>query len=115
MTPQAIFSKAYRGLRKQRFKRAVCPNTTRCVWRDPEGNRCAVGHLIPKKILDKDQRTDKTVPGSAGRASMLVPGLSEHFALLGALQNAHDDQRAGETMEERLRAVAKRFGLKVPK
>ena len=52
MNKQEIFTKVKKHLLKQN-KRATSA-TGQCLYRTPEGLRCAAGCLIPKKLYDPD-------------------------------------------------------------
>ena len=89
-TNQTVFDAALMHLRIQGVASVSYPiaeslSSRRCLYRDPEGNACAVGCLIPASLYD---------PKMEGiRAGKL--GLSQLFAgvppeLLNSLQDAHD-------------------------
>lgn len=49
MNLQEIFNKVYTGLRDQGFERAVNERGN-CMYRAPDGKKCAFGHLIPDEL-----------------------------------------------------------------
>ena len=49
MTAQEAFDKAVAGVRAQGYQISM-DEKTNCVYRGPNGLRCAVGHLIPDEL-----------------------------------------------------------------
>jgi hypothetical protein len=89
-----------------------------CAYRGDYNRKCAIGHLIPDEVYQPDMDGR----GIEGGGSMLIfltdfPEL-KHLDLFGSLlrdlQKAHDESvlRCAAWMRERLRYVAKVYGLK---
>lgn len=109
MTAQEIFDKVLFSLRKQG---KASTKYGRCMYRGPDGLKCAVGHLIE----DADYR-----PAWEGRSvhDLLVTGAApEHLygngELLSRLQHAHDSYLADQGLaarETRMKEIAGNFSL----
>lgn len=124
MTPtlQSLFSKAYRGLRKQGFKRSLGGVFGKlCVYGRPGEMACAIGHLMTPEQAKKADAN----PGSYVHVRRLLPApvrrvldgddYDSECCLGTALQWAHDEGKRPSSMRRRLVAFAKRHGLKVPR
>lgn len=100
---QNIFNKIARGLIKQ-GKRSKLLATM-----DEDGNRCALGMLIPKKYFPK-KRTNLF------GLDLIYQNVSvEHYLLLTSLQNLHDvDKVSPSYWPEKLRKIAIQHNLKIP-
>ena len=117
MTRQEMFNRATAHLVRQ-GKRSV-NDSGRCLYRGPNGLKCAIGIFLPDPLADlyDDQAIDGDAPqmrevlASAGLHS---PDLSE-FAV--HLQQAHDDSVNADIVEldvpfgRNLASVADRFDL----
>ena len=90
----------------------------RCMYRAPNGDKCAVGCLLPDDLYDvsfegvpvPSQWNDKTASGLARAIAGVVSGSS--FPLLAALQLVHDTI-APENWSVELSNTAIKFNLKV--
>lgn len=109
ITAQAIFDRVLNGLRLQ-GKASVLEGN--CMYRSPDGSKCAFGLLI------KDEEYDPAMENcSAPLVLVKFPKLSylqPHSQLLDALQFAHDSYLAGGDMaawEEEMRDTAHRYKL----
>lgn len=116
--PQAIPDLVVRALRKQ-GKPSVDPDSTRCLYRAPDGSKCAAGHWLPDELY---------TPRMENR-SIFSLSLNFHIpraaaSLLSDLQAAHDglvDKRFDpahdgwlQRFETRARHAAKRHDLVYP-
>jgi hypothetical protein len=106
LTPQAAFDKVARHLLKQNA-RSTNETTGECLYRGPNGLRCAIGALIPEGVA--------VVPeiGISGLLDEppfrdLFAGLDENF--LGSLQEVHDEVPVAGWRES-LAGVAAEFNL----
>jgi hypothetical protein len=61
----------------------------RCLYRGPDGLKCAAGHVIPDSMYSPVRMEDKSVD-TLRRDSKLPDSLIPHVELLFRLQNAHD-------------------------
>ena len=81
-----------------------------CMYRDGEGNKCAVGHLIPD-----DQYRATIEDYSLLHVITAIPALREHnYELLMDLQADHDHAEKDWFMRDFIRfakATAVKFGL----
>ena len=111
-TLQEIFDTAYLGLAKQGFQTSINDDET-CVYRGPDGMKCAIGHCI----LDNDYRGDmdnSECPWGYGdfAENGFFKGISgEDFS---ALQKCHDDAETPFGMRRALKVFAAERGLTVP-
>ena len=109
MTKQTVFNKVVRHLRQQN-RRAMNPYGS-CQYRTPDGDKCAIGCLIPSKDYKKSME-GQSVEGL--RDDKVLPKhLLRHVELLSRLQCLHDNTVPNE-WEARLEHVAKDFKLTMP-
>lgn len=80
-----------------------------CKYRDRQGNRCAVGVLIPKEKYDSAME-GQIVNCLSSQVHILMKNLGHDIDLLSSLQVVHDSTEASD-WGEHLRLVAKMFGL----
>lgn len=115
MTPQEIFDKAYLGLKAQ-GRRSTHRGV--CRYNGAGDTHCGIGFLVPPAVGEAwDEH-------SAGGIHFLVttqhegtkPWMRKHLSLLCAIQSSHDLIKDWEQdFEANFAAVAKEFGLEVPK
>lgn len=109
-TRQELFNLAYLGLAAQGWKRSYTEEDG-CVYRGPDGAKCAIGHCIPdykyRKYFESNTVNDERVL----LAARIAPE-DEIFA--GNLQAAHDKSISGYTMKANLEGVAMQYGLEIP-
>lgn len=104
MTLQDYFTKAYLGLSSQGFVKSS--EGDRCLYRGPNGLKCAIGHCIP----DYQYRFY-----FEGNSASNVLELNGPLALkLNELQACHDFALSPEDMKSRLLTFAKIHDLEVP-
>jgi hypothetical protein len=105
MTAQEVFDTVATHLLTQ--GRKALSDDKQCAYRAPNGDKCAVGCLIPD---------DKYVPKMEGKgvdfllAEFKLVELEPHMGLLLVLQDTHD-RRALEDWPTRLVQVAQMHGL----
>jgi hypothetical protein len=84
-----------------------------CQYRAPDGKKCAVGCLIPKRLYTS------SIEGLPADSSTLIPiykklGInSSNLAFLHSLQWVHDNN-AESDWKDKLRVIAKEHHLKIP-
>jgi hypothetical protein len=61
----------------------------RCLYRGPDGLKCAAGHVIPDSMYSPVRMEDKSVD-TLRRDGKLSESLIPHAALIYYLQRAHD-------------------------
>ncbi len=90
MTSQEIFDTSVTALLKQ-GRRSVKPSGY-CMFRGPNGTKCAVGHLIPDD--DYDPRMDQTLGedglGNSYTLELVAQKLETGQSFLFGLQRCHD-------------------------
>lgn len=106
MNAQQIFDKVAAHLLTQGKKAMVSTDqAAACMYRGPNGTRCAVGCLIPDELYHEDfeYHTAKELPESLWTA--LEIDMPAHEELVMALQMVHDNALP-ETWAKRLHALA---------
>lgn len=114
MSAQEAFDIVVRGLASQGWKQSRRGTRGSCVYRSPDGLKCAAGWLIPDEKYDSDME---------GKAAVNL--FSEHQlrSLLDRMQLAHDawdevvDEEIGRphpSMSHAFLALAEREGLTWP-
>jgi hypothetical protein len=68
-------------------RRAICEDTGSCMYRTPEGRKCAIGRHIPDGVWPKE--------GDAADSTEVFPYIPEHIQKLGGsflnrVQDFHD-------------------------
>ena len=116
MDEQTIYDTVCAHLAQQKQRAA---SNGKCLYRTPDGMRCAVGCLIPDELYDP--RMDDPYLFSTAIESVIneFPQLCSLFSnvrpiLLIKLQEVHDSQRHigdPDGLRERLSEVAKELGL----
>ena len=91
-------------------RQSMAKGGLRCVYRNPEGLKCAVGHCIPDEEYSEDFETPMVDQLASVYAR--VPSLqSASFRLLNQLRIAHDLENTPEGLRWALKLVASRYGL----
>lgn len=120
MNRQKIFNTAYLGLKAQRFQRsATFAKEQACVYRSPEGLKCALGHCIPDELYNPGMEF-QTPRGTLFANFPKLPAFFEvedhHDVLfLADLQDCHDRADSSKEMRHRLKDFAKQHRLIIPK
>ena len=115
---QELFNRSVAGLAGQDFirsfdisKRGFVGNG--CVYRGPNGTKCAIGHLIPDEkynpLVDSGQYDTKEVCEKAG-----LPVLHYSDTFYGQLQECHDQGVVPQEMRRYLRDFGIRHCLELP-
>lgn len=129
MTKQKIFNKVVRALAGQGFQRSISNTDGTCLYRGPNGLKCAAGHLISDKDYNPDFEglacfhhpslpdlpNAKASCADIGRAMRRSSGILPRQAkFVYELQKAHDNGSYPEAMKMELHVVAKKHGLRIP-
>jgi len=91
MTAQEVFDKAVNGIRAQ--GRRSIGSDDRCLYRGPNGLKCAVGQLIPNEEYAENMESLSLIEicGQARpHTKPTIASLATHYDLLLELQTAHD-------------------------
>lgn len=111
---QTIFNTVYINIMKQ--GKASLNGEGKCMYRSPDGSKCAVGHLIEDDEYDDDM--EHTNIYGLYDLYFLPKRLAGHLELLTQLQQAHDNFSSHENFlvryQEYMKEVAYRFKLIVP-
>jgi hypothetical protein len=109
MNTQEAFDAAVEHLRKQ-GKRSQSKYSTDCLYRGPNGLKCAVGALIPDELYEKsyEGRAIKVLVYTADNMSKLFRNVN--IDMLVTLQRVHDCVPA-EQWEHNFECIAKRYEL----
>ena len=113
MNEQKLFNKAYAGLAKQGFQRSSNPGNG-CLYRGPNGFKCAIGHAIPDSKYKKSMDSQSLGSEPRLRRVLRAIGYRGDFYLADELQGVHDFGSEPAIMQKNMRAFAKRHGLRVP-
>lgn len=111
---QQVFDKAYLGLKAQGFERSH-ENAT-CLYRGPDGKKCAIGHVIPDEHYRPEMEGCSVLYITRWCREALPVGLRGMPAQLALyrLQRCHDQARDPEDMQRRLVHYAEDWELTVP-
>ena len=111
MNTQQAFDIMVAHLRQQ--KRPSRSDSSGCLYRGPDGLKCAVGALIPDELYS--ERMENQNLYNLMREKGKFPGLSELFAdvdiqVLSDFQDTHDFNEPAR-WEQRFKLCAEEFGL----
>lgn len=116
MNKQEIFNKVWNGFKSQDWKRSV-DHAANCMYRDPSGFKCAVGHLIPDEEYSSEME-GSTVWSLVEEMNILSEGfqeeLKEEMAFIGRLQTIHDFEALSHSLKYLLEELAKNHNLQIP-
>ncbi len=114
MTRQEILNKMVAGMDSQGWvKSCLQGNENLCAYRDSEGRKCAVGHLIPDEVYDADM--DIIFNGIEELNEEYCLFNNEDIFFLEEYQTAHDNTDSPEEREMEFRELAKTYNLTWPK
>lgn len=114
MTPQEIFDTVANHLRKQ-GRPAMSEGN--CVYRGPDGTKCAIGCLIPDELYEEDMEGRGVlalITPDEYETKFVLPDFfnDENVRLMMDLQTVHDSWARYQTgLEDGLRSVAKHYEL----
>lgn len=116
---QQHFTTAYAGLASQGFERSVRSNDDACLYRAPDGRKCAVGHILPDEAISMNMNGGSigdltSVNNLADEILFGDSSYDEMGNFLNDLQDAHDSAYTPDAMRSNLRAVATYHHLTVP-
>lgn len=118
MTHQEVFNKVYLAIIAQGEPSSDGKN---CLYRGPNGLKCAAGHLVPDDKYDPDWETfDVPYIVRKGKLDFGVP-----TAFVQSLQNAHDNAECDggkhfkgadfiSRFTSRMKGIAKMYNLVMP-
>lgn len=108
-TMQQMFDHVLFALRKQGIASVFIDDSfdddsfEQCVYRDPTGNKCAAGHLIPDELYDpRMDRGDTAGGGTMANILRTFPAVARH---LSADEAGSQDQQARAQMIFHLQLV----------
>ena len=110
-TLQDIFNRAYFGLASQGFALSSFSGGGPCLYRGPNGLKCAIGHCIP------DDRYNPKIEGLCVTLDVLdLLDLSDYVDVedLQDLQWCHDEAKGAEAMKLNLYDFASDHDLTIP-
>ena len=120
MDYQHIFNRVTEHLLTQRVQATNCDNET-CSYRSPNGNRCAIGALIPDHLYDPDMEDN-----SVDAVTRLYPAVARWLGVpededsrergkpirfLSQLQSIHDKVEPPHLWPAHLRKLATEWNL----
>ena len=110
LTPQEAFNAVWQAFVVE--KRPFGRDSIKCVYRGPNGERCAVGVLL------RDEEYSRSMEGcNVTTGAPFPPRFAESVVFLGRLQRIHDvNARNGDytTLTDQLRALAWEYNLIIP-
>lgn len=110
MKDQEIYDKVAEALLKQGC--ASVGEDSTCLYRGPNGTRCAIGHLMPDESYDLE--FEGTIAAGLPMTK-LIPGIKKkNLPLLYELQSAHDNWLVSniEKWKIDMKRIAVEFQLK---
>lgn len=114
---QGLFNRVVTKLLKQNEK-SIVPASNVCLYRGPNGLRCAIGHLITNAAYDPKIEghifSRRSVLRALRESGVVAPNGSEIRRLLGELQDTHDDIDT-KNWRDRFRILAEEYNLKMPR
>lgn len=109
MDKQEIFDKVYRELLRQKVPSM---HNGRCLYRGPNGTKCAIGHLIPDELYDEifNRMSLLNLPQKVKNHI----GIEEDRYFFGSLQTAHDIFlcESLDCWHNQMKQIAKEYNLK---
>lgn len=109
-TNQELFDLAYRGLKAQGFERSYDRG---CLYRDPNGRKCAIGHCIADEDYSRDYEHNNVInlPRKVRKAAGIT---KKNEAFASKLQNCHDEAATPYDMQSMLNELAREYNLTIP-
>ncbi|RWH50276.1 MAG: hypothetical protein EOQ80_04710 [Mesorhizobium sp.] len=115
MITQELFDTIYLGLQAQGWQRSFDAQRDLCMYRGPEGRKCAIGQAIPDDEYDRAMDDDDVgvfnYDDFHRRRDMFLNITKSQFS---ELQYAHDSNDEPEGMRAAFEGIAGKYGLKVP-
>ncbi len=111
---QTAFNTAYRGLKAQGFRRSYDRKAYQCLYRGPNGTKCAVGQLLPARAVKADQNgyaVHELINYNDTVAELFI---NINPTALVMLQGCHDEGKTPDEMKTRLSGFAFTNGLTIP-
>ncbi len=105
---QEVFDYVVNALRKQGKKSAIYQD--QCLYRGPNGTKCAAGHLIPDEDYQSSWEGYSIQDTTISLAGKYIKSQGYNLTLVMALQNAHDGRL--ERWEQSFEQIASDFVLK---
>ena len=119
ITAQELFDNALHGVLKQGGQ--SFDKKKGCVYRDPSGRRCGIGHSIPDAEYSSnfENKSVITLWTLCSSEKPVTRYISRNLLTLAqSLQRAHDRHAAGDSFlynfEVSMKGVADRYGLQTP-
>lgn len=116
LTKQEAFNLAYRGLKSQGFKSSTILGTISCVYRHPDGLKCAVGHIMTDEEYrpNFDEHSGVTAATVARLLNWQIVDEPFQVDFLTRLQEVHDEAANPSDMVLRLEDFADSYNLEIP-
>ncbi|RWN60192.1 hypothetical protein [Mesorhizobium sp.] len=116
MITQELFDTIYLGLQAQGWQRSFNAQRDLCMYRGPEGRKCAIGQAIPDDEYDRAMDDEDDDVGVFNyddfhRRDMFLNLTKDQFS---ELQYAHDNNDEPDEMRAAFEDIAGKYGLKVP-
>jgi len=122
MNKQEIFDKVYLGLKSQGFKRSIRVDDNNddivCMYRSPQGYKCAAGWLIPDDLYDECLEGCSVLGGHVRQVFEQLGVSRLDLPFIQQLQRIHDfnfNLTARDMVnQDKLEEIAVHHGLTVP-
>ncbi|RWD43899.1 hypothetical protein [Mesorhizobium sp.] len=116
MITQELFDTIYLGLQAQGWQRSFDSQRDLCMYRGPEGRKCAIGQAIPDDEYDQamddgDDVGDVFICDDFHRRDMFMDLTKDQFI---ELQRAHDINDEPDQMRAAFEDIAGKYGLVIP-
>ncbi|TPL42591.1 hypothetical protein [Mesorhizobium sp. B2-4-5] len=116
MITQQTFNTTYLGLQAQGWQRSYSETEMACLYRGPNGRKCAIGHLIDDGDYTSDMDALDSSPGCFNledfrRRGMLMELSLAEFKLL---RKAHDNNEEPDEMKAAFEDIAFDLELRIP-
>lgn len=107
MTRQEIFNTVWNGLKSQGFECSAHNGT--CLYRGPNGRKCAAGWLIPDEEFDDALNAKK-----AEMVPFFMKNFYDQMEFICKLQLIHDSYTSPDLMKTAFINYATIHGLEIP-
>jgi hypothetical protein len=114
MNKQEVINKVHQYFIVEKHPQSIEVISGQCRYRNPVGNKCAIGCLIPDSIYTKDMEalTVKSLLNRYPDVSRTLNIQDEDIEFLDALQRIHD--KRFESFERELKYICNIYALEYP-
>ena len=116
MIYQQHFNKVWDYFITKENPKSYDSTTGYCLYRGPNGTRCAIGILIPDKLYNpgmEKSSIDSVLTNFPKLADYLESKSMEDRVFMYKLQSCHDDPITKESMKQKLVELASEYNLQI--